>query len=66
MDAQAISLVRTTFKAVAAVDGGPDRLTLSFYSILFTDNPGVRDLFPAAMDLQRDRLVAAIDRKSVV
>lgn len=60
MDARAVALVRASFKAVAAVDGGPEKLTRSFYGILFADNPGVRDFFPAAMDLQRDKLVAAI------
>lgn len=60
MDSRTIALIRTTFKAVAAEDGGSERLARSFYSILFTDYPGVRDYFPAAMDAQRDRLVTAI------
>ena len=60
MDSQTVSLVRTTFKAVAAVDDGPERLTRSFYSILFTDYPEARDFFPAAMETQRDRLVRAL------
>lgn len=53
-------MIRTTFKAVAAEDGGPERLSRSFYAILFTDYPQVRDFFPAAMDSQRDRLLKAI------
>ncbi|MFC4123654.1 globin domain-containing protein [Nocardia rhizosphaerae] len=60
MDSRTVALIRTTFKAVAAEDGGPERLARSFYSILFTDYPGIRDYFPAAMDAQRDRLVKAI------
>lgn len=60
MDDRTISLVRTTFKAVAAIDGGPAKLTRSFYAILFARNPAVRDLFPASMDSQRDKLVTAI------
>ncbi len=60
MDSRTISLVRTTFKAVAAVDGGPEKLTRSFYAILFARNPAVRDLFPASMDSQRDKLLTAI------
>ncbi|MGB3372374.1 MAG: globin domain-containing protein, partial [Rhodococcus sp. (in: high G+C Gram-positive bacteria)] len=60
MDARAISLVRTTFKAVAAVEGGPEKLTRSFYAILFARNPAVRDFFPASMETQRDKLVTAI------
>ncbi|MEV0028738.1 globin domain-containing protein [Nocardia sp. NPDC050793] len=60
MDSRTVALIRTTFKAVAAEDGGPERLSRSFYAILFTDYPQVRDFFPAAMDSQRDRLVKAI------
>lgn len=60
MDARVISLVRTTFKAVAAVEGGPEKLTRSFYAILFARNPSTRDLFPASMTTQRDKLVTAI------
>ncbi|PXX65294.1 NAD(P)H-flavin reductase [Nocardia tenerifensis] len=60
MDSRTVALIRTTFKAVAAEEGGPEKLARSFYAILFTDYPRVRDLFPAAMDVQRDRLVKAI------
>lgn len=60
MDPQAISLVRSSFKAVAAVDDGPERLARTFYAILFARSPETREFFPAAMDLQRDRLIAAI------
>ncbi|MGV9822671.1 globin domain-containing protein [Nocardia xishanensis] len=60
MDSRTVALIRTTFKAVAAEDGGPERLSRSFYAILFTDYPQVRDFFPAAMDSQRDRLLKAI------
>ncbi|GAA4485481.1 FAD-binding oxidoreductase [Rhodococcus olei] len=60
MDATKISLVRTTFKAVAAVDDGPERLARSFYAILFSHYPATREFFPAAMDVQRDRLLKAI------
>ncbi len=60
MDSQTISLVRTTFKAVAAVADGPEALTSSFYAILFSDYPAARDFFPADMKTQRDRLVRAL------
>ncbi len=60
MDSRTVALIRTTFKAVAAEEGGAERLSKSFYAILFTEYPGVRDYFPAAMDAQRDRLVKAI------
>ncbi|WP_280392525.1 globin domain-containing protein [Nocardia brasiliensis] len=60
MDSRTVALIRTTFKAVAAEEGGQEKLARSFYSILFTDYPQARDFFPAAMDAQRDRLVKAI------
>ncbi|WP_433712425.1 FAD-binding oxidoreductase [Nocardia sp. CA-084685] len=60
MDSRTVALIRTTFKAVAAEEGGQAKLASSFYAILFTNYPAVRDFFPAAMDSQRDRLVKAI------
>ncbi|MBP1162194.1 NAD(P)H-flavin reductase [Rhodococcus sp. PvR099] len=45
---------------MAAIDDGPARLTQSFYSVLFANNPDVREFFPAAMEAQRERLVHAI------
>ncbi len=60
VDSQAISLVRSSFKSVAAVEDGPERLARTFYSILFARSPETREFFPAAMDVQRDRLVSAI------
>ncbi|WP_225726030.1 MULTISPECIES: FAD-binding oxidoreductase [unclassified Nocardia] len=60
MDSRTVALIRTTFKAVAAEEGGPEKLARSFYAILFTDYPHVREFFPASMDAQRDRLVKAI------
>ncbi|WP_433196457.1 FAD-binding oxidoreductase [Nocardia sp. CA-107356] len=60
MDSRTVALIRTTFKAVAAEEGGQAKLASSFYAILFTDYPAARDFFPAAMDAQRDRLVKAI------
>lgn len=60
MDSQTVALIRTTFKAVAANESGPENLARSFYAILFTEHPHIRDFFPAALEAQRDRLVKAI------
>lgn len=60
MDSQTVALIRTTFKAVAAEEDGPEKLARSFYALLFAEFPHARDLFPAALDAQRDRLVKAI------
>jgi NAD(P)H-flavin reductase/hemoglobin-like flavoprotein len=37
-----------------------DQATSYFYALLFLNNPEVRDMFPAAMDAQRDRLFGAL------
>ncbi|GHE42161.1 oxidoreductase [Streptomyces longispororuber] len=37
-----------------------DKVTSYFYALLFTRHPDLRGLFPAAMDTQRDRLLAAL------
>lgn len=50
-------LIRESFAAVSAYG---DRFTAYFYAVLFVENPGVRGMFPLAMDMQRDRLVSAL------
>lgn len=60
MTLRAIALVRTNFRSVTETSHGPERLTNSFYGFLFGENPQLRQLFPAAMDMQRERLVTAI------
>jgi NAD(P)H-flavin reductase/hemoglobin-like flavoprotein len=60
MDERTISLVRTTFKSVSAQDDGPEKLARSCYAILFRNYPQIRDVFPVAMDSQRDRMMRAL------
>lgn len=60
MDSRAAALVRTTFKAVAADEAGHEKLARSFYAILFTAQPQLREYFPASLDTQRERLVKAL------
>ena len=55
-----IALVRTNFRSVTETPNGPDRLSNAFYSLLFGENPSYRQLFPATMELQRDRLIDAV------
>ncbi|MGW0118837.1 globin domain-containing protein [Streptomyces sp. NPDC003327] len=50
-------LVRRTLAEIAPV---ADRVTSYFYALLFLRNPELRDMFPAAMDTQRDRLLRAL------
>lgn len=47
-------------KSWDAVEQLGDRAAAYFYAALFTLEPGLRDLFPAAMGGQRDRLLAAL------
>ncbi|MER6302756.1 globin domain-containing protein [Kitasatospora sp. NPDC001539] len=42
--------------SLAVVEPVADRATAHFYALLFLRHPEVRSLFPAAMDVQRDRL----------
>ncbi|MFE0700197.1 globin domain-containing protein [Streptomyces sp. NPDC058872] len=50
-------LVRRTLAEIAPV---ADRMTSYFYALLFVGNPELRDMFPVAMDAQRDRLLRAL------
>ncbi|MCX5391898.1 globin domain-containing protein [Streptomyces sp. NBC_00094] len=50
-------LVRRTLAEIAPV---ADQVTSYFYALLFVRNPELRDMFPVAMDAQRDRLLKAL------
>ncbi|MFF4342742.1 globin domain-containing protein [Kitasatospora sp. NPDC001540] len=51
------AVIRASF---AVVERRADQLTKFFYAHLFTNNPGVEELFPARLAEQRDRLFAAL------
>ncbi len=55
----AIAAVRRTF---ASVEAAGDKAVGYFYAQLFVRSPGLRALFPPAMDEQRDRLFRALIR----
>ncbi|MEU3844041.1 globin domain-containing protein [Streptomyces sp. NPDC028635] len=59
VSAEDIALVRASLAVV-----GPHvaELAVYFYAILFARHPQVRDLFPATLDVQRDRLLRALLR----
>ncbi|MEU6990763.1 globin domain-containing protein [Streptomyces sp. NPDC046465] len=50
-------LVQRTMAEIAPV---ADKVTSYFYALLFTRHPDLRALFPAAMDVQRDRILKAL------
>ncbi|MFE7420108.1 globin domain-containing protein [Rhodococcus sp. NPDC057529] len=60
MDPLTTSLVKSSFKSIGATPGGENAFAQSFYAILFAARPEIRQYFPAAMDLQRDRLMRAV------
>ncbi|MFE2412208.1 globin domain-containing protein [Kitasatospora sp. NPDC059408] len=55
--ARDIELIRAS---LAVVEPVADRATAHFYALIFLHHPEVRALFPAAMDVQRDRLFRAL------
>ncbi|MFF7992257.1 globin domain-containing protein [Kitasatospora xanthocidica] len=57
LTARDIELIRAS---LAVVEPVADRATAHFYALLFLQHPEVRPLFPAAMDVQRDRLFRAL------
>ncbi|MEV7600661.1 globin domain-containing protein [Kitasatospora sp. NPDC089797] len=57
LTARDIELIRAS---LAIVEPVADRATAHFYALLFLQHPEVRSLFPAAMDVQRDRLFRAL------
>jgi len=52
-----IELIRAS---LAVVEPVADRATAHFYALIFVHHPEVRALFPAAMDVQRDRLFRSL------
>ncbi|MEY9844100.1 ferredoxin-NADP reductase/hemoglobin-like flavoprotein [Streptacidiphilus sp. BW17] len=59
LDAEEIALLRASVALVGPL--APD-LTVYFYAILFQRHPEVRPLFPASLDVQRDRLLRGLLR----
>ncbi|MFC4495536.1 globin domain-containing protein [Streptomyces ovatisporus] len=51
------TLIRRTMEEVEPV---ADAATAYFYALLFVEHPELRELFPASMDTQRDRLFRAL------
>jgi NAD(P)H-flavin reductase/hemoglobin-like flavoprotein len=60
VDARAIAQVRANFRAVTNAPVGSEWFTNAFYGHLFGEDPGLRALFPATMEMQRERLMAAM------
>src|SRR5947209_14485020 len=52
-------LIKQSF---ALVEDRANEVAGHFYALLFLENPGLRDMFPPMMDVQRDRLMATVAR----
>ncbi|WFR73590.1 FAD-binding oxidoreductase [Prescottella defluvii] len=61
MDTAEIRLIRSHFAAVTASDAHRDRFAHTVYAQFFARLPQSRSLFPAGMDSQRAKLVAAVE-----
>jgi ferredoxin-NADP reductase/hemoglobin-like flavoprotein len=58
-----VSAVKKSFAVLQErTQGDSERLTHFFYGRLFAENPQLRTMFPPAMDVQRERLFAALTR----
>ena len=60
MNLRDIALVRANFRSVTYSAHGRSSFTSAFYGNLFGRDPELRQLFPASMEPQRERFVAAI------
>lgn len=60
MDSRAVALVRANFRAVVESPTGPQWLTNRFYGHMFGEDPNIRQLFPATMEMQRERFMDAM------
>jgi len=49
-----------TRRTLAEIEPQADAVTAYFYALLFLEHPELRELFPASMDAQRDRLFRAL------
>jgi hemoglobin-like flavoprotein len=58
LDARQVELIKDSW-AEAARDA--DAVTASFYQHLFTLDPGLRRLFPASLEAQREKLAQSLD-----
>jgi hemoglobin-like flavoprotein len=60
LDTQRIEDHRLLQESLGLIAPVADDLIRAFYHQLFTDHPQVRPMFPAVMELQRERLLKAI------
>ncbi|MEE2031332.1 FAD-binding oxidoreductase [Rhodococcus chondri] len=60
MEAFAIARVQLSFASITATPTGPERFATAFYTTLWAEAAGTRDLFPAGMEGMRHRFTTAV------
>lgn len=60
METFAIARVQLSFASIAATPTGPERFASAFYTTLWSESTGIRELFPAGMESMRHRFTTAI------
>lgn len=60
MEAFAIARVQLSFASITATPTGPERFATAFYTALWSETTGTRELFPAGMENMRQRFTTAV------
>ncbi|OOL32111.1 flavoprotein [Rhodococcus rhodochrous] len=60
MEAFAVARVQLSFASIVATPGGAERFATAFYTALWSDTVGIRELFPAGMETMRQRFATAV------
>ncbi|HET8994205.1 MAG TPA: FAD-binding oxidoreductase [Rhodococcus sp. (in: high G+C Gram-positive bacteria)] len=60
MEAFAIARVQLSFASITATPTGPERFATAFYTALWSETSGTRELFPAGMENMRQRFTTAV------
>ncbi len=60
VEAFAIARVQLSFASIVATPTGSERFASAFYTALWAENPGLRELFPAGMESMRNRFATAV------
>jgi NAD(P)H-flavin reductase/hemoglobin-like flavoprotein len=60
VEAFAIARVQLSFASITATPTGPERFATAFYTALWSETAGTRELFPAGMENMRQRFTTAV------
>jgi len=60
VEAFAIARVQLSFASIVATPTGPERFATAFFNCLWSENDGLRAMFPAGMETMRRRFATAV------